>query len=100
MSVGKYSPTVSRSYARDQKWWVRNGGGYGYGKNPDSDNDDDGYDSYGYSGDCGDGPDRAGYDEMDYLTNGQYVGDDYCYPLYDRVSDEWDNRLLGDLKEA
>jgi hypothetical protein len=100
MSVGKYSPTVSASYARDQKWWKRNGGGYDNGNDPNTENDNDGYDSYGYSGNCGDGPDRAGYTEEQYLTGGTHVGDDYQYPLYDSVDQEWWGRLLGDLKEA
>ena len=101
MSCGKYSPTISASYAFDQKWWERNGGGYGNGKNPDSDNDDDGYDSYGYAN--GNGPDRAGRHEDDYLS-GEWIPafdddseDYYHYPLYEDVSSEWAGRLLGDL---
>ena len=100
MSVGKYSPTVSASYAMDQKWWERNGGGYGNGTNPDSDYDNDGYDSYGYAGDCGDGPDRAGNTESDYLTGGEFDdGDEYVYPLYSGTSADWARRLLGDLDQ-
>ncbi len=100
MSVGKYSPTVSYSYSRDQSWWERNGGGYGNGKNPECDNDDDGFDRYGYSGEVGTGPDRAGHDENEYLDargwcdmEGDYH---YEYELYDDISSEWGRRLIGD----
>jgi hypothetical protein len=90
MSVGKYSPTVSASYARDQQWWKR------HNTDPQSWNDDEGYDSYGYS-EGGTGPDRAGYTEDQYASG----EDDGCggwhYPLYERVSMEWQDRLLGDL---
>lgn len=100
MSVGKYSPTVSASYAMDQKWWERNGGGDGNGKNPDVNVDDDGYDSYGYTGDSGDGPDRAGNTEDDYILGGQYdIGDEYVYPLYSNTSADWSRHLLGDLDQ-
>jgi hypothetical protein len=93
MSVGKYSPTVSRWYADDQKWWEKNGGGYGNGIDPDSDHDDEGYDSYGYGGDCGDGPDRAGNDEYQYMKGEWYhlgeEDEEYTYPLYDSVAIDW-----------
>lgn len=89
MSVGKYSPTVSNAYARDQKWWEKNGGGYDNGNDPDVDEDNDGFDSYGYAGPLGQGPDRAGNTEMDYLTCGVPNGDDYIYPLYDDVYYDW-----------
>jgi hypothetical protein len=95
MSAGKYSPTISASYRFDQKWWDRNGGGYGNGKNPESDMDDDGYDSYGYSKN-GSGPDRAGKYEEDY-ERGEWMDDEYCYPLYEDISSEWSSTLLGDL---
>lgn len=98
MGIGKYSPTVSASYMRDQQWWERNGGGYGNGKNPDSHDDDDGFDSYGYS-DGGQGVDRAGYTENDY-AEGEWdeALEDFHHDLYDRVAGEWSGRLLGDLK--
>lgn len=70
MSTGKYSPTVFSAYADDQDWWEKNGGGFGNGVDPDSECDDDGYDSYGYSGRFGDGPDREGYTELNYLNDG------------------------------
>lgn len=93
MSVGKYSPTVTRWYANDKEWWYKNGGGYGNGANPDSDHDDEGYDSYGYGGDCGDGPDRAGNDEYQYM-NGEWFrlgeeDEEYVYLLYEDVATDW-----------
>ena len=100
MSVGKYSPTVTDSYQMDQSWWERNGGGYGNGKFPDKVLDDDGYDSYGYSGDLGDGPDRAGNTEYDYLC-GEWDDDfeNYDHPLYNDVAYEWAGKKLGDLPQ-
>lgn len=83
MSAGKYSPTVTTAYMRDQKWhdkycvdgeWI----------------DPEGYDSYGYYKDA---PykDRAGYTESDYLTSGRWddAGDEYVYPLVEDVWMEW-----------
>ena len=82
MSRGKYSPTV---YRVEREHFIYNC----YGKMPapwDSVNydektmfgnyDSEGYDSYGYSAfdehgnyvGIGDGVDRAGYTELDYLT--------------------------------
>lgn len=96
MSVGKYSPTVSYSYMLDQKWWEKNGGGYGNGKNPDSELDDEGYDSYGYSEKYGDGVDRAGYTEYQYLE-GNYdpVYDEYTHDSYEYVSRTWSRTVCG-----
>lgn len=102
MSVGKYSPTVSYSYQMDQKWWDKNGGGYGNGINPDSECDDDGYDSYGYSGELGDGPDREGYDESDYLTSYDLdddTGDVYHY-LNESVGYDWNGKLAAGIKHT
>jgi hypothetical protein len=82
---GKYSPTVSASYSSDQKWFVKNGGGFGNGKNPDSDLDNDGYDSYGYSQEDGCGPDRAGYTEDNYILDEN---------LFDEISQHWINRKI------
>ena len=59
MGVGKYSPTVSRSYSQDKDWFEKNGGGFGNGLMPESQFDNQGYDSYGYSGYTE--LDRAGY---------------------------------------
>lgn len=72
MGIGKYSPTVNKSYSVDQKW---------YSKFRDtemmSDYDKEGYDSYGYN--CLD-LDRAGYREDDYMFNQH---------LYEKVEAEW-----------
>lgn len=93
MGVGKYSPTVSRWYADDQEWWYKNGGGFGNGIDPNSDCDDEGYDSYGYSGQYGTGPDRAGNTEDEYMV-GEWVDlgkedEYYTYPLYENVAAHW-----------
>ncbi len=96
MSAGKYSPTLSYSYAMDQKWWYKNGGGFGNGIDPDSDNDNDGYDSYGYSGE-GDGPDRAGHCEIDYMS-GKWIDDEYRYPLVEEVYADWRGKLAAGIK--
>lgn len=99
MSVGKYSPTVSSSYAADRMWWVKNGGGTDNGANPDRDEDDDGYDRYGYS-ENGDGPDRAGYDESDYLTSYDYNDDtgEIYFGLVISVQDDWNGKLAAGIK--
>jgi len=102
MSAGKYSPTVSRSYDMDQKWWYKNGGGYGNGINPESMCDDDGYDSYGYSGEDGQGPDRAGNCEDEYLTSGKWIGRGdrayYSYPLIEDAQYDWAHKLAAGIK--
>lgn len=100
MGVGKYSPTVTRSYMLDQKWWYKNGGGHGNGKNPESDLDDDGFDSYGYSGEFGDGPDRAGHTEDEYLTGYEVIDDELDHFVYNRVDSEWRDKVLGKLAES
>ena len=97
MSVGKYSPTVSRWYAKDQKWWEKNGGGsliiddsgkiIGWNQF-----DKDGYDSYGYHKTTE--QDRAGNTEFDYLGGGEWLNlgeenEEYVYPLYENVSSDW-----------
>ena len=92
MSVGKYSPTVSRWYADDQNWWYKNGG---Y-SDLSTLNDDEGYDSYGYSDfdenheyvGAGNGVDRAGYTESEYMQ-GAWDENEYTHDLYERISDEW-----------
>jgi hypothetical protein len=61
MSCGKYSPTVTYWYSKDQQWWKKNGGD---APGPEFLYDYDGYDSYGYNED---GRDRAGHHEDDYL---------------------------------
>lgn len=97
MSVGKYSPTTGLSYAMDQNWWERNGGGFGNGIDPNSDNDNDGYDSYGYS-DNGNGPDRLGYTEIEYLNNHTQCEVDEEQSLIEYVNNTYSS-LLGDLNE-
>jgi len=87
MSCGKYSPTVSASYAKDQRWWYDHcDEGELY--------DRDGYDSYGYHHETE--KDRAGYTEWDYLGNGQWVEDEYRYPLYEDVAGNWSNKIIGE----
>jgi len=96
MSVGKYSPTVSAAYHKDQDWWKRNGG-----ENPANISikkgehalyfyDRDGYDSYGYNVA---GIDRAGHTECEYLTTAEWLNeggsDVYVYLLYETISFEW-----------
>lgn len=98
MGVGKYSPTVSTSYSKDQDWYEKNGGGYGNGKNPDADYDDDGYDSYGYNAE---GYDRAGNTESHYLNSRERdFNDDFYYPLAEDVSSEWSGRCILELRKA
>lgn len=80
MSVGKYSPTVSGWYSRDQNW-------HDLHSDPGEYCDRDGYDSYGYHHTTG--RDRAGYTEWDYLDNGQWIQDQYRYPLYEDIDTEW-----------
>jgi hypothetical protein len=106
MSVGKYSPTVSASYAADKNWWTKNGGGItktvsgivsgAAGVFVDTDLDNDGYDRYGYNVD---GVDRAGFDEDSYL--GTYdideIDGEECitYDRYDMVAAEWNGKKIG-----
>lgn len=87
MSCGKYSPTVTESYCRDQDWWDKH-------HNPDDDSslfDADGFDSYGYNAA---GVDRAGHREEDYLGSGQWIDDEYCYPLYEEVAFAWRRKII------
>jgi len=84
MSVGKYSPTVSDCYSKDQDWFRKNTTG------EDSWYDDDGFDSYGYDRDD---KDRAGIYENDYIV-GEWINEgteseEYVHELYSRVYREW-----------
>lgn len=101
MGVGKYSPTVSWSYAKDSKWFEKNGGGYGNGRYPESECDDDGYDSYGYGGKMGDGEDRSGNTERDYASSYHISNhdDSIVYPLYSQASDEWCDVNIIELRK-
>lgn len=92
MSVGKYSPTVSFSYGKDQDWFKKNGGGFGNGNNPHSDLDNDGYDSYGYNENE---VDRAGNSEMDYLASVDYENfNDPYYYLFENTQSDWINKSI------
>jgi hypothetical protein len=86
MGLAKYSPTVSSSYAKDQEWFEKNGGGFDNGLNPLSQGDNQGYDSYGYS--MYNDRDRAGNTESDYLCD-SISNECESQPLYDRTSDAW-----------
>lgn len=83
MSVGKYSPTVSSAYQKNQKWWEQNGGNQEK-KDQDSWYDNDGYDSYGY--DKND-VDRAGNTESNYIGN--YDVEYECYTLAESTYEDW-----------
>lgn len=76
MAVGKYSPTVSAAYMKNQDWH----------KPVDGDYDAEGFDSYGYNKDD---VDRAGNHELDYIQSVEDYGDEICYPLYERTYAEW-----------
>jgi hypothetical protein len=70
---GKYSPTVTAAYMKDQEWWDKYANPtprvyYPY--------DPEGYDSYGYN--C-DEVDRAGNSECDYYPNDNEYGDNFAY---------------------
>lgn len=80
MSCGKYSPTVTGWYVRDPKW---------HDLHCDSEQwyDREGYDAYGYHRETE--RDREGYTEWDYLGSGVWIGDEYCYPLYEAVGHKW-----------
>ena len=83
---GKYSPTVTAAYMRDQEWWTK----YAYaGVTGDEfvQYDPEGYDSYGY--DKND-MDRAGNNEYDYIHNdGDYDRDEDYNNAYDAASEDW-----------
>lgn len=83
---GKYSPTVSVAYQKNQQWWYE----YSGANKPSAEYvqyDRDGYDSYGY--DSAD-EDRAGNHESVYYGNDAPMDSDDEYNLaYDVASDEW-----------
>jgi hypothetical protein len=80
MGVGKYSPTVSVAYSKDQEWHRKL-------QTEDSWYDDEGYDSYGYHKDTE--KDRAGYTEWDYM-DGYTIGRGHIhYYLAEDVGSEW-----------
>ena len=81
MSTGKYSPTVLASYRLNQNWWEE------HCNDPSIDLfDREGYDNYGYNLH---GKDREGYSEDDYLLCGEWVDDEYRYPLYESIAEKW-----------
>ena len=84
---GKYSPTVTAAYMRDQKWWNK----YAYAGLSDDEfvqYDPEGYDSYGY--DKND-VDRAGNHESDYYSNdGCYDQNEDYNMAYDTALSYWD----------
>jgi len=82
---GKYSPTVSTAYAKDQDWWKRYSGQTDTQWNQ---YDPDGYDSYGYNNDD---MDRAGNYEHEYYCDDE-EGDDYWSGTnykYEHALDVW-----------
>lgn len=93
MGVGKYSPTVSFSYRKDQEWFRKNC------IDPNSWYDRDGFDSYGYNEQE---VDRAGHHENDYLSDGKYCehSDTVVYDLYEGVSDDWAGKFIPDLPDV
>jgi len=72
MAQGKYSPTVSKSYKKNQKWFEDYLDEKSLGMA-----DKEGYDSYGYDEN---GMDREGNQEDDYWFNDV---------LFEKVSDKW-----------
>lgn len=62
---GKYSPTVTAAYQKDQKWFI-NYCFHDINSSEYAEYDPEGYDGYGYNKD---NVDRAGNDEFDYLHN-------------------------------
>ena len=86
MARGKYSPTVTAAYMKNQEWWYK----YSGADQPTESYvqyDPDGFDSYGYDKDD---IDRAGNNEFDYMSNdGDFdFGEDYN-DAYDQASSEW-----------
>lgn len=85
---GKYSPTVSKAYMKDQDWWRK----YAGTDREDVyvDRDPDGYDHYGYNDND---VDRAGNSEYIYYRNDAALHDintEQDYNLeYDKVYSEW-----------
>jgi hypothetical protein len=80
---GKYSPTVTAAYMKDQEWWHK----FSREAEAWTQYDPEGFDSYGY--DKND-VDRAGNNENDYIPNdGDYDLDQDFNNAYDHASDEW-----------
>jgi hypothetical protein len=85
---GKYSPTVSKAYQKDQEWFRKYCELAPHGDQIYSPYDPDGYDSYGY--DKND-VDRAGNAEYVYYSDN--IADSYGFSsgnsYYDDAYDEW-----------
>jgi hypothetical protein len=83
---GKYSPTVTAAYMKDQKWWHK------FSREAEAWTlyDPEGFDSYGYGED---GKDRAGNDEFDYMHNDlldeDFSTNDDCNWKYDSTIEAW-----------
>ena len=77
---GKYSPTVSAAYQKDQQWHRNYMAADGFLYDPE------GYDSYGYNEDD---VDRAGNQECAYYSddNDSYLGSGNS--AYDMAYDAW-----------
>jgi len=87
---GKYSPTVSAAYMKDQNWFRKFCGLAPYGDTIYSPFDPEGYDSYGY--DKND-IDRAGNQEHEYYCNDAAdsgLDDNYDFNFsYDDAIGQW-----------
>ena len=80
---GKYSPTVTEAYMKDQNWWDKYAGTQG-GWNQ---YDPEGFDSYGYNKND---TDRAGNQECEYYSDDWYDCTDCSGNFkYDLALDEW-----------
>jgi hypothetical protein len=82
---GKYSPTVTVAYMRDQEWHCK----YVASGDSTSGRDPGGYDSYGYDDKD---VDRAGNNESDYYMNDapNYYDNVLDYNIaYDLARDAW-----------
>lgn len=86
---GKYSPTVTLAYMKDQNWWHK----YFATKQPTdvdfmSQYDPDGFDRYGYDKNV---VDRAGNNENDYIVNdsARFGYEDDWNDAYDDALDAW-----------
>jgi hypothetical protein len=96
MSVGKYSPTVTKAYMEDSYWFDK------YCEESGDHHDIEGYDRYGYNTK---GVDRAGHTEDEYLSayidsirNGddENPDEDNSTPIYhlaEQVHDKWTFKL-------
>ena len=75
---GKYSPTVSVAYTKDQNWFDKYSKGQQY--------DPEGYDEYGYDDND---VDRAGHNESEYYRNDSEEDEQDYNLAYDAALGEW-----------